>query len=58
MSEQKKPEPGIDLEKVTFDADGQVAGLDEETLESIAGGLMDVSCDNGACGNTANGVKC
>lgn len=62
MTEQNKtPEAGIDLEKVSFDTDGKIVGLADDVLDSISGGLMDESMepgDNGACGNTANGAGC
>jgi hypothetical protein len=59
MSEQIKPEQvntdtGIELDKVTFDADGKVEGLDEETLDSVAGGLMMEPGNNNGCGNNVS----
>lgn len=62
MSEQNKDvvtkETGIEVETVVFDSNGQVIGVADEILDSVAGGLMMEEDNNGACGNTANGVKC
>jgi hypothetical protein len=51
-------ETGIEVETVVFDSDGQVVGVPDEILDSVAGGLMIEDDCNGACGNTANGVNC
>ena len=40
---------GIDIKKVTFDENGEVAGLDDEVLKNVSGGLMqegnNIACD-------------
>lgn len=58
MSEQKKndsPEkPGIDVETVTFDANGNVQGVEDSELDDVAGGLMVADKDSGCI----NGFNC
>jgi hypothetical protein len=54
---------GINVENITFDANGEVAGLDDTTLDTIAAGAgvatnpeMDDEwniCWNGSCGVVA-----
>jgi hypothetical protein len=57
MSDQNKnevkKETGIEVETVTFDEKGEVVGLDQEVLDSVAGGLL--ADDNTGCGNSVNG---
>jgi hypothetical protein len=56
MSEQtkqeEKKETGIEVESVTFDSNGEVVGVDEAVLDSVAGGLV---ADNQGC---VNGFNC
>jgi len=42
---------GIDIKKVTFDENGEVAGLDDEALKGIAGGLQNAADVNFGCDN-------
>jgi hypothetical protein len=39
---ETKKETGIEVENITFDDKGQVAGLDESVLDEAAGGLASV----------------
>lgn len=39
MSNDTTKAQGIDLDKVTIDANGEVDGLDDDLLDSVAGGL-------------------
>lgn len=59
MSEQNKnevaKETGIELDNITFDANGEVKGLDDVALDDVAGGLLEADGNTG-CGNTANGM--
>jgi hypothetical protein len=51
MTEQKKDEikkDGIDLDAVTFDANGAVEGLDDTELDDVAGAGNN-GCINGSC---------
>lgn len=45
---------GIDIDEVTFDADGRVQGVEDSELDDVAGGVMAVE-DNSGC---VNGLKC
>jgi hypothetical protein len=58
MSEQNKSEvkqeTGVDIERVTFDENGELIGLDEAALDDVAGGLA-VADSNKGCGNSVNG---
>lgn len=45
---------GINLENVTFDENGEVAGLADDVLDAVAGGVMkdaegNNGCINGSC---------
>jgi len=48
-----KAKQGIDVDKIDFDQDGEASGLDDDVLDSIAGGLKsdDVN-SNCPCTNT------
>lgn len=58
MSEQTKnevkQETGVEIERVTFDENGGLVGLDESALDDVAGGLLDAE-NNKGCGNSVNG---
>lgn len=56
MSEQNKNDvkkDGIEVDEVTFDANGNAQGLEDSELNDIAGGLMEAAGDKG-CINGAN----
>lgn len=57
MSEQTKEQnvtkEGIEVDEVTFDANGKVQGVEESDLDDVAGGLM-VAKDNSGCINAWN----
>lgn len=57
MSEQNnnevKKEDGVEVDNVTFDANGELVGLDPEILDGVAGGLVE---SNGS--GCVNGVAC
>jgi hypothetical protein len=55
MTEQTKEEikkEGIDLETVTFDANGAVEGLDDTELDDVAG-AGNGKCANGVCATSS-----
>ncbi len=56
MSEQKPSEKkdGIEVDNLTFDANGEVVGLSDAVLDDVAGGLRAVEGNNTGCGNSAN----
>lgn len=58
QNNEQKPvdeKEGINVDNVTFDQDGNVDGLSDDALDSIAGGIMSDSEDvNGNCGCTNN----
>ena len=39
--EVPKKQEGIDVEKITFDTEGEAEGLDDDLLDSVAGGLSE-----------------
>lgn len=45
-SKDPKKKQGIDVDNINFDEDGEANGLDDDILDSIAGGLQE---DNGNC---------
>jgi hypothetical protein len=57
MTQKDDAEPekqsGIDVDKITFGEDGESAGLDDDDLDSISGGLLSTD-DNGNCNCTNN----
>ena len=60
MSEQQgNPKDGIEVDALTFDSNGEVAGLGDDVLNEIAGGIAQEETDtnNTGCGNSAN-VSC
>ena len=58
MSEQQgNPKDGIEVDALTFDNNGEVAGLGDDVLNEIAGGLAQEDANNTGCGNSAN-VSC
>lgn len=45
MSNDVNKEQGIDLDKITIDANGEIDGLDDSVLDNVAGGLAPPGCN-------------
>ena len=39
-TQQPDQQTGIDLDNISFDEDGAIAGLDDDLLDSVSGGVI------------------